>query len=154
MIWQIVQLIFPLLTVAVTWLLYRNNRRMLAQTCCMVLGYNNGFKFLVQILMVTSLVFHFVYSCAYKDFGIMISTILVVSLYRKRWSYMLLHWLHKHPKIFFFTAFGTVALAIVPNMYTLAVTIDYVLLAAICCPPSDSLSIWENIKRLSYKPKR
>lgn len=144
--WILIQMFFPVLIVAVPWLLFRNECKLLAQSIDIIEHRKNGVKFIVQLLMMVALTFHFVYSCAFREFGIMFSTLLVVSLYRLRWSEWLLRWLASHQKAYALTAFATVLLALIPHLYTLAVTIDLILVAAICFTPVNSFSIKELFK--------
>lgn len=96
-------------------------------------------------LLILMYVFHFLYLCVhYNDIGIVASTIAFAMFFVfmdvERW----LQRLHEERTPFRIAALVAVVFAFTPHLFTLAVTISFVLLAALFYPSSIVISLWEN----------
>jgi hypothetical protein len=140
MVWNMIQLLFPLLQVFLPLCLYRKTGRRMTRFYMMMLGLENARRFYVRLLVIFLLLFHFVYVGANPgEYGVLLSTVLSVLLYRFNRADRWLHRLHESRKTFAACALPAVAAAFIPHLYTTAVTVGTVLLAALFYPSSAAL---------------
>lgn len=96
--------------------------------------------------------FHYVYACGHMgEFGILLSTGVCAAMFSFRRTDNWLRRLLDRPRAFVTLASGALVIGFVPHLYTLAITIAYLLLAALFypsvrvmseCKDTDTLSGW------------
>ncbi len=112
-----------------------------------MIGKETARELYVHILLMSLLVFHYVYICGhFGEHGVLLSTILAVSLFSFKWADKRLHWIRHSRKNFMITAFVALAMMAVPHLYTTAVTLAFVLLAAAFYPSRQALAKWTDEK--------
>lgn len=145
MIWKILTLFYLALIIAIPTALYKSKRPFMAKFYRKMLVSDNARKLYTQVLLIILLMFHYVYTgSSHEDFGIVFSTIVCATLFSFHRTDKWLRRLHDRQKTFVYTALLTVVIAAVPHMFTLGVTIGYLLLAALFYPSSRALSEWTN----------
>ena len=97
------------------------------------------------MLLILLYVFHFLYLCVhYNDIGVVASTIafaiFFVFMDVERW----LQRLHEERTPFRIAALAAVVFVFTPHLFTLAVTISFVLLASLFYPSRIVISLWKN----------
>lgn len=97
------------------------------------------------ILLILLYIFHFLYLCVHhNDIGVVASTIafaiFFVFMDVERW----LQRLHEERTPFRIAALAAVVFAFIPHLFTLAVTVSFVLLAALFYPSRIVISLWKN----------
>ncbi len=97
------------------------------------------------MLLILLYVFHFLYLCVhYNDIGVVASTIafaiFFVFMDVERW----LQRLHEERTPFCIAALAAVVFVFTPHLFTLAVTISFVLLASLFYPSRIVISLWKN----------
>ena len=146
-IWIILSLLYPLLLLAIPYRLYRNTSPRMAKFHLAMIGKETARKLYVHILLMLLLAFHYVYICGhFGEYGVLLSTILAVSLFSFKWADKWLHRIRHSRKNFMFTAFVVLATMAVPHLYTTAVTLAFVLLAAAFYPSKQALAKWTDEK--------
>ena len=113
----------------VTMILHRSRRQFMTRLMLLILLY----------------VFHFLYLCVhYNDIGVVASTIafaiFFVFMDVERW----LQRLHEERTPFCIAALAAVVFVFTPHLFTLAVTISFVLLASLFYPSRIVISLWKN----------
>lgn len=89
-------------------------------------------------LLVLVLMFHATYPELYKGhFGIYASTLLAISITFKKWTMHLLEGIRASKSVMTIVGFVALANAFGTGMYTLGITLGYILLAAIFYPSSS-----------------
>lgn len=125
--------------------LYRSSKHFMVKFYMCMTALVAARKLYRMMLFFQLCTFHFFYLCIrYNDVGIIISTIAFALFYSftdvEKW----LHRLHEERRPLCIAALSTVVFAFIPHLSTLAVTMSYVLLAAIFYPSRSILSLWEN----------
>ena len=97
------------------------------------------------MLLILLYVFHFLYICVhYNDIGVVASTIAFAMFFvfmdGERW----LRRLPEERTPFRIAALADVLFASTPHLFTLAVTVSFVLLAALFYPSRIVISLWKN----------
>lgn len=99
----------------------------------------NARKLYVQVWLICLLLFHYVYACGHMgEFGILLSTGVCAAMFSFRWTDNWLRRLLDRPGAFVTLASVALVIGFVPHLYTLAITITYLLLAACSIPPFGS----------------
>ena len=98
-------------------------------------------KLYAQIWLICLLLFHYVYACGHiGEFGILLSTGVCAAMFSfKRTD----NWFRKLldcPRAFVILALVTVVIGFVPHLYTLSVTVTFLLLAALFYPSGRVMS--------------
>ena len=95
----------------------------------------NARKLYVQVWLICLLLFHYVYACGHMgEFGILLSTGVCAAMFSFRWTDNWLRRLLDRPGAFVTLASVALVIGFVPHLYTLAITITYLLLAALFYP--------------------
>lgn len=145
MTWIILQLLFPILLWVLPMRLYRSGHRLMARFRLGMTASANARKLYGQLLLIILLVFHYIYAGGHRgDFGILISTILCTLLFSGKRMEKWLGYLREHRKTFVVTSLSALAFASLPHLYTLSVTLAFLLLAASFYPSRKVLSGWED----------
>lgn len=143
MIWKILTLFYLAMIIALPTALYKCRRRFMTKFYLGMLERESTRRLYAQVLLIVLMLFHYVYvgGCP-ADFGIVISTIVCAALYPFRRADKWLRRLHDKRKTFVYAALLSVAIAAVPHLFTLGVTLGYLLLAALFYPSGRALSGW------------
>lgn len=135
MLLNILQLIFYAIPFAVSLTLYKSNKRCMAVFYMAMARSDKARKLYAQIWLICLLLFHYVYACGHiGEFGILLSTGVCAAMFSfKRTD----NWFRKLldcPRAFVILALAAVVIGFVPHLYTLSVTITFLLLAALFYP--------------------
>lgn len=144
MIWIIIQFIFPVLLFMLPLALYKSKRRFMAKFYERMTRNEKARRFHILVLLATLLLFHYVYVCGHSgEFGLMLSTIVCAALSSFKRADRWLRYLLDRPRAFGIFAIVTMVIGFVPHLYTLSVTIAFILLAAMFYPSLRIISEWE-----------
>lgn len=126
--------------------LYRSDKDFMAKFCLRMTALVAARKLYRHVLLILLYVFHLLYLCVhYNDIGVVGSTIafavFFVFMDVEKW----LQRLHEERTPFRFAASAAVVFAFTPHLFTLAVTISFVLLAALFYPSRIVISLWKNM---------
>lgn len=144
MIWIIIEVLFPALLIALPLSLYRSNRPFMAKFYLRMTASENARKLYVRCMLILILLYHYIYVGGhFGEWGILVSTILCAILFSFKRADKWLAELHEEQKRYFLTALFTLALCAVPHLHTTAVTLGFLLLAAMFYPSRYVLSRWQ-----------
>ena len=144
MTWIILQFLFLAMPVAVTSALYKSNRRFMDRFYERMVRNEKARKLHTWVLLTVLLLYHYVYTNGHPgEFGIMFSTIVCAALASYRRTDRWLRYLLDRPRAFAIHALLAVVIACIPHLHTLAVTIAFVLLAALFYPSLRIMSEWK-----------
>lgn len=150
MICNILQLIFCAILFAVPMALYKSNRTFMARFYNAMVYREKARRLYVRILLILLLLFHYVYACGHVgEFGILLSTAVCAAIYSFRRTD---RWLRRLPgRTSSFVALATTVLVIgfVPHLYTLAVTVAFLLLAALFYPSDRVMTESGDLDRIT-----
>ncbi len=148
MTWNLLQLFFPLLLLLVPLTLYKSSNRYMAKFYMLMLRNKSARKLYLQMLLIVLLLFHYIYiSGHFGEFGVLFSTILCGILFSHKRAERWLHLLKAHRQLFFRLAVLSMAMVAIPHLYTMAVTIGFLLLAAMFYPSAFILYEWNDRER-------
>lgn len=151
MTWIVLQFVFLLLPVFLPMVLYRSRRPFMAAFYRVMTGNAKARKLYTQVLVVLLLLFHYVYTTRHPgQFGLVLSTIVSAMLLSSRRTERWLRKLLDRPRAFVFCGIMALTICAVPQLFTLSVTISYILLAALFYPSGKILSEWEDKDRRFY----
>lgn len=141
MIWIILQLIFCAIPFIISLTLYKSRRRFMATFYDAMTHSAKARKLYVQVVLILLLLFHYVYTNGHTgEFGVVLSTIVCAVMFSfkrvDRWLRSLLD----RPRAFVKLALAALVIGFLSHLYTMAVTIAFILLAALFYPASKSLS--------------
>lgn len=150
MIWIILQLIFCSMPFMVSLALYKSRRRFMANFYDAMTRSTKARKLYVQVLLILVLLFHYVYTSGHAgEFGIVLSTIVCAVMFSfkrvDRWLRSLLD----RPRTFVRLALAALVIGFVPHLYTMAVTIAYLLLAALFYPSVQVMTEWNDMHKIA-----
>ena len=115
MIWIIIEFIFPALLIALPLSLYRSNRLFMAKFYLRMTASGNARKLYVRCMLILILLYHYIYAGGhFGEWGIFLAALLAL------------------------------AICAVPHLHTTAVTLGFLLLAAMFYPSCNVLSKWED----------
>ncbi len=147
MIWSYISLIFPAILFIVPCRLYKKDSRRMAIFYKTMLGSKSARRLYIQAILIFLLLFHYVFiSGHFGDYGVLLSTIPTLAFFSYRIANRLLHLLHKDRKSFVAMAMLVLAIMAVPHLYTMAVTLGYILLATAFYPSESALEGWQEDK--------
>lgn len=107
-------------------------------------------KLYVQVLLILLLLFHYVYTNGHSgEFGIVPSTIVCAAMFSFKRVDRWLRCLLDRPRAFVRLALAALVIGFVPHLYTMAVTIAYLLLAALFYPSVRVLSEWNDMHKIA-----
>ena len=145
MTWNLLQLIFPLLLFLVPVTLYKCSTHFMTRFYTAMLRSSVARKLYLQTLLIVLLLFHYVYvSGHFGEFGVLFSTILGGVLFSHKRAERWLRLLKAHRQLYFRMAVFSMAMAPIPHLYTMAVTIAVLLLAAAFYPSASLLYEWND----------
>jgi hypothetical protein len=145
MTWKLLQLIFPLLLFIVPTVLYKCGNRFMTRFYMAMLRSSAARKLYLQTLLIVLLLFHYIYVCGhFGEFGVLFSTILCGVLFSHKRAERWLRLLKAHRQLYFRMAVFSMAMAPIPHLYTMAVTIAVLLLAATFYPSASMLYEWND----------
>lgn len=145
MTWNLLQLIFPLLLFIVPTVLYKCGNRFMTIFYTAMLRSSAARKLYLQTLLIVLLLFHYIYvSGHFGEFGVLFSTILCGVLFSHKRAERWLRLLKAHRQLFFRIAAFSMAMVSIPHLYTMAVTIAVLLLAAAFYPSASMLYEWND----------
>lgn len=151
MTWIILQFLFLAMPAVIASALYKSNHRFMDRFYEGMTRSDKARRFYVRMLLIVLLLYHYVYTNGHPgEFGVVLSTIVCAALASfKRTDRWLRHLLDR-PRAFAIHAFVAVVIACIPHLHTLAVTIAFVLLAALFYPSVRIMSEWKeyNIYRI------
>ena len=129
----------------VTMILHRSRRQFMTRFYLRMTALVTARKLYRLMLLILLYVFHFLYLCVhYNDIGVVASTIafaiFFVFMDVERW----LQRLHEERTPFCIAALAAVVFVFTPHLFTLAVTISFVLLASLFYPSRIVISLWKN----------
>ena len=146
MICLLLQFVFLVLPVILPMALYRSRRPFMAVFCRAMTGNALARKFYTQVLVALLLLFHYVYTTGHPgQFGTVLSAIVCAAMFSARRTDRWLRKLLDHPKAFVACGVFALAVCIVPQLFTLSVTVSYILLAS-----GRVLVDWEDRDRRLY----
>lgn len=141
MTWMIWQLLFLALLLVLPLAFYRSGHRFMARFHDAMIRSVRVRKFYAQLLLVMLLLFHYVYTVGHPgEFGIVLSTAVCAALFSFRRADRWLRSLTDRPRMFVGFALTASVVGFVPHLYTVAVTITFLLLAAMFYPATRALS--------------
>ncbi len=145
MTWILLQLIFPLLLLLVPVTLYKRGNRFMTRFYMAMLRSSAARKLYLQTLLIVLLLFHYVYvSGHFGEFGVLFSTILCGALFSHKRAERWLHLMKAHRQLYFRMAVLSMAMVAIPHLYTMAVTVAFLLLAATFYPSASILYEWND----------
>lgn len=135
MIWIIIEILFPALLIALPLSLYRSNRPFMAKFYLRMTASENARKLYVRCMLILILLYHYIYAGGhFGEWGILVSTILCAILFPFKRADKWLAGLHEEQKRFFLAALLALVICAVPYLHTTAVTLGFLLLAAMFYP--------------------
>lgn len=149
MIYFILQLLFCAMPFVASLALYKSKRLFMAKFYDAMTRSTKARKLYVQVLLIFLLLFHYIYASGHVgEFGIVLSTIVCAAMFSfkrvDRWLRSLLD----SPCAFVRLALAALIISFVPHLYTMAVTITYLLLAALFYPSVRVMTEREDIKKV------
>ena len=150
MTWIILQFLFLIMPVAITSALYKSNHRFMDRFYERMVRNEKARKLHTWVLLTVLLLYHYVYTNGHPgEFGIVFSTIICATLASYRRTDRWLRYLLDRPRAFAIYALVAVVIAGIPHLHTLAVTIAFVLLAALFYPSVRVMSECKDTGTLS-----
>ncbi len=151
MIYDVIICIFHLLLIAVPMTLYRSERPFMAKFYLAMLRSENARKCYANILLVLLLLFHYVYVCGHAgDYGALLSTVFIAVLWSKKRTMRWLSQLHEDRQVFFGLSLLTMAIVAIPHLYTMSMSLAFLLLAAAFYPSLRGMAEWRNYQQRIY----
>lgn len=115
--------------------LYKSKRRFMAKFYDVMARSAKARKLYAQVLLILLLLFHYVYTSGHPgEFGVVLSTIVCAMLSSAKRADRWLRWLIDRPRAFVIFALLAMVIGFMPHLYTMAVTIACILLAALFYP--------------------
>ena len=107
-------------------------------------------KLYVQVVLILLLLFHYVYTNGHTgEFGVVLSTIVCAVMFSfkrvDRWLRSLLD----RPRAFVKLALAALVIGFVPHLYTMAVAVSFLLLAALFYPSARIMSEWNDMHKIA-----
>lgn len=131
MTWILLQLVFPLLLLIVPLVLYKSSNSYMTRFYIAMLRNKAARRLYLQTLLIVLLLFHYIYvSGHFGEFGVLFSTILCGILFSHKRAERWLHLMKAHRQLYFRMAVLSMAMVAIPHLYTMAVTVAFLLLAA------------------------
>lgn len=149
MIWNILQLIFCVVSFALPLALYKNHRIFMIRFYDAMIRSTKARKLYVQVLLILLLLFHYVYTVGHPgEFGVLPSTALCAVLFSFKRADKWLRALCDRPRAFGTLSLAALAIGFMPHLYTTAVTAAYLLLAALFYPSVRVMTEWNDGSRI------
>jgi len=152
MTWIMLQSLFLPLSVVLMMSLYKSRRRFMTWFYEAMARNGKARKLYVQLLLVLLLLFHYAYANGHPgEFGIVLSTIICAAMFSTKRADKWLRWLSDRPRRYVASALMALVFGFVPHLYTVAVTIAFILLGALFYPSEEALTEREEGKEKSGK---
>jgi hypothetical protein len=139
MAWVLLQFIFPVLIILVSYSIYTQQGVIMENFNLRIAWSSSYRKLFMLVTLLPLLIFHFIClngECSIA--GLVPSSLFVLGLF----SYKLSHWvlcqLHK-PKLMFSAFVVTLGILFVPGMYSSAVTLGIILVASLFYPTKEKI---------------
>lgn len=98
-----------------------------------------------MVILITLLLYHYVYMCVQPcEVGVHGSTFIFALFFGFADVDKWLHRLHEEWKTFAILGLSAVVFALTPRLFTLAVSVAFILLAALFYPSKRMLSLWKD----------
>ena len=141
MTWIILQFVFLAMPVVLPALLYRSRRYFMAKFYDKMIWSEKARRLYTHVLLIVLLLFHYVYTSGHPgEFGVVPSTIVCAAWASFRRADRWMRCLLDRPKRFVWFALLALVIGFVPHLYTMSVTISFVLLAALFYPSARVMS--------------
>ena len=138
-------MIFPAMLAILPMALYKCRYRFMAKFYVTMLRSGSVRRLYAQTLLIVLLLFHYVYVCGhFCDFGSGLSTILCGAMFSNRRTERWLQILKAHRQLYFRIAVFAMLIVAIPHLYTMAVTLTFLLLAAAFYPSVSILYEWND----------
>lgn len=125
--------------------MYKSRKRFMTRFCLRMTALATARKLYRRLLLAVLLAFHFLYlAVQFKDIGILVSTIAFAVFFGCADTDKWLHRLHEERPMFYAAAIAVLGCLAVPHLFTSAVSLGIVLLAAQFYPSRAVLSLWQN----------
>ncbi len=149
MIWIILQFIILSLLFVLPMTLYKGYGKRMDRFYDLMIHSDKARRLYAQVLLILLLLFHYVYTCVHPgEFGVLFSTIVCATMFSSRRTDRWLRYLLDKPRVFVRFALAALVIAFIPHLYTMAVTVAYLLLAALFYPSVRVMSEWEDIHKI------
>lgn len=150
MIWIILQLIFCAMPFVVSPVLYKSKRPFMTTFYDAMTRSGKARKLYVQVLLILLLLFHYVYTNGHAgEFGIVPSTIVCAAMFSFKRVDRWLRSLRDRPRAFVRLALAALVIGFVPHLYTMAVTVSFLLLAALFYPSVRVMTEWNDMNKIA-----
>lgn len=141
MIWNIIHLLILTIPVILPSSLYRSTGRYMIRFYLAMAHSEKVRRLYVRLWLILLLLYHYVYTWVSPgDFGIMFSTVVCIMMFSFRRSDRWLRILHEHTMRFVIFSFVALALAMVPHLFSLSVSVAMYLLASLFYPSSQVIA--------------
>ena len=141
MIWIILQLIFPAVLLIMPIALYDSKHSCMEKYRRTMLRRETMRKLHTQVLLIILLVFHYVYLNGHGAYlGILVTTVLCIFLFSHNRTNKMLLAIRDNRQIFYFVGLFALATLFMPELYTLTVSIGFILMASAFYPSSSELA--------------
>ena len=135
MTWIMLQTLSLPLFIVLATALYKSRHRFMTRFYYAMARNGKARKFYVQSLLVLLLLFHYAYANGHPgEFGIVLSTVICVAMFSAKRTEKWLCWLSDRSKRYVALALVALVVSFVPHLHTVAVTIAFILLAALFYP--------------------
>lgn len=125
--------------------MYKSRKRFMTKFCLRMTALATARKLYRMLLLIVLLTFHFLYlTVQFKDIGILGSTIAFAVFFGCTDTDKWLHRLHEERTMFYTAAITVLGCLAIPHLFTSAVSLGVVLLAAQFYPSRAILSLWQN----------
>lgn len=141
MIWIILQLLCLTTLFVLPATLYRSDYRFMSKFYGTMARSVNARKLYAQCLLIVLLLFHYVYTCGHADeFGVIFSTIVCAAMFSAERTERWLRGLLDKPRAFVALALAASVIGFIPHLYTVSVTVAFLLLAALFYPSAGIMT--------------
>lgn len=133
-------LLFPTLLFLVPLVGYKSNKPFMQKFYLRMTFSYHCRKLYTLVVLMWLILFHYVaHEAMPGEYGIMVSSILMLAFFRFKCADRILHLLHDNRKYSYILVVSTLITMFIPHLYTLAATTGTVLLAAVFYPSSEIL---------------
>lgn len=141
MTWIILQLLFPAVLLIVPIALYDSKHPCMGKFRRTMLLRETMRKLYTQVLLIILLVFHYIYLNGHgAHLGILVTTVLCIFLFSHNRTNKMLLAFRDNRQIYYFVGLFALATLFMPELYTLSVTIAFILMASAFYPPTTELA--------------
>ena len=121
-------------------LLYRRRSRLVAKFCLFMACSNDCIKFYCYILLLQVIGIHsFTYNIKPLEYGLMVSSILMIIMFNVKWVRKFLELLASDIKKLYVLMIITMLVSFVPHLLTLGITLAFIIVS-VCFYPSEEVT--------------